>query len=59
MPKGKANNPEQDNRRFNTGRPAVLEPLNVKVQVRVTPEQKAKFNKLGGGAWVRSQLDKN
>ena len=38
-------------------RPRSLSPLTETVLIRMTPEQRAAFNALGGAVWVRAMLD--
>ena len=38
-------------------RPRSLSPLTETVLIRMTPEQRAAFNSLGGAVWVRAMID--
>ena len=38
-------------------RPRSLSPLTETVLIRMTPEQRAAFNALGGAVWVRAMID--
>jgi hypothetical protein len=40
------------------GRKALSEQGSVVLQARVTPQQKAKFERLGGGPWLRDRIEK-
>lgn len=39
------------------GRPPVDNPLSARVELRLTPEQRAKLERLGGAQWVRERID--
>ena len=38
-------------------RPRSLSPLTETVLIRMTPEQRAAFNALGGAVWVRAMIE--
>lgn len=47
-----------DRRKFNPGRVPISEKPSVTYNLRLAPEHKDMLMEVGGGEWVRSQMDK-
>ena len=39
------------------GRPPIKTPASERFELRLTPAQRSKLEKLGGAAWIKSQIE--